>query len=816
MKYINVILPISVQNLFTYRITEAEASFLKKGMRVAVPFGKSKIYTALVDEIHETAPTQYEVKDIFQILDEEPIVTEKQLLFWKWIAEYYMCTLGEVFRTAVPTAFILESETIIFKNQSFTEESILNDNEFLVFEALSNASQLTIQEISNIISKKNCLPIIKTLIKKEAIKVKEEIFEQYKPKLVKYVRLQEKWEDNEKLGELLETLSQRAHKQKEIVLTFFQLKLTGKPISAKTLQDKSGASSAILKTLVDKGVFEFYHIQTDRVSFQPEEKESIKQLTEPQEEAYQKIIESYKEKDITLFQGVTSSGKTEVYAKIIQRVIDAGKQVLYLVPEIGLTTQLIERLQLYFGDQMTVFHSKYSVNERVEAWNHVLNKTEKSKLVIGVRNAVFLPYDNLGLIIIDESHESSYKQSLKSPYFHGRDAGIVLAKLFQAKTLLGSATPSLESSHNVEQNKYGYVPLTTRYQNILLPEIELIDIKEKYRKKRMTGHFSDRLLKMMEEALEEKEQIIIFQNRRGYAPILECKTCGNIPNCPHCDVSLTFHKHRKELRCHYCNYVQAVPHNCAACGSSELDTKGFGTEQIEMELEKLFPDHKIGRMDADTTRKKYGFHNIISKFKAQEIDILVGTQMLVKGLDFDNVTLVGVLNADTMLNFPDFRAHEKSFQLLTQVAGRSGRFKKRGKVAIQTFNPYHQILQQVSTNSYNLMYKEQLHERWVFKYPPFYRVIKLTFKHRDYQKVEAGAKWFAQGLRNAFEQGNVLGPTIPSISRVRNEYIRTIIVKIPPKQGIKGTKKYIQKMKSTFQAVGEFRPIKFIVDVDAY
>ncbi len=784
-------------------------------MRVAVPFGKSKIYTALVEEIHETAPTSYEVKDIFQILDEEPIVTEKQLTFWKWIAEYYMCTLGEVFRSAIPSAFTLESETIIFKNEPFQDDSILTDDEFLVFEALTNSSQLTIQEISKIISKKNCLPVIKSLLKKEAIRVKEEIFEQYKPKLVKYVQLHSKWENNDNLGELLESLSQRAHKQREIVLTFFQLKTSGKPISSKVLLEKTKASSSILKTLIDNEIFEFYHIQTDRVSFQADEKEKIKELTEPQEKAYEEIIASYKDKDITLFQGITSSGKTEIYTKLIQRVIDSGKQVLYLVPEIALTTQLIERLQLYFGDQMTVFHSKYSVNERVEAWNHILNKTEKSKLVIGVRNTVFLPFDNLGLIIVDESHETSYKQSLKAPFFQGRDAGIVLAKLFNAKTLLGSATPSLESSHNVEEGKYGFVSLTTRYKNILLPEIELINIKEKYRKKQMNGHFSDRLLIMMKEALEEKEQIIIFQNRRGFAPILECKTCGNIPNCSNCDVSLTFHKHRKELRCHYCNYTQAVPFNCPACGGNELDTKGFGTEQVELELEKLFPDHTIGRMDADTTRKKYGFHNIISKFKAREIDILVGTQMLVKGLDFDNVTLVGVLNADTLLNFPDFRAHEKSFQLLTQVSGRAGRFKKQGKVAIQSFNPYHQILQQVSTNSYNLMYKEQLHERWVFKYPPFYRVIKLTLKHRDYQKVETGAIWFAQGLKNAFKE-NVLGPTVPGISRVRNEYIRTIIIKIPPKQGIKGTKKYILKLKNTFQAIGQFRPIKLVIDVDSY
>jgi primosomal protein N' (replication factor Y) len=782
-------------------------------MRVAVSFGKSKIYTGLVFNIHNTAPTLYEAKDIHQILDDVPLVNELQLQHWQWISNYYMCSLGDVFRASLPSAFLLESETIILKNEAFTEDSILADDEFLIYEALQHQSQLTVFQIVEILGKKKVMPTVNSLIKKGAISIKEEIYEQYKPKLVKYVRLHVNYNSDDSLNKLLQELS-RAKKQREAVLSFFQLSTSKKPIKVKDLEEKANVSSSILKSLVDKNIFEFYHIQTDRIQYKGNTND-LKSLNEFQEKALLEIKETFKEKDVTLLHGITSSGKTEVYTKLIQEVLDAGKQVLFLLPEIALTTQIITRLQVYFGNQISVFHSKYSMNERVEVWNNVLENKQKAQVILGARSSIFLPFSNLGLIIVDEEHETSYKQFEPSPRYNARDAAIVLAKFHKAKILLGSATPSLESFFNAQQNKYGFVELNRRFGNIQLPKIQLIDVKEKQKKKEMKGHFSDQMLKLIQEALDEREQIILFQNRRGFSPVVECKTCGVSPQCPNCDVSLTYHKFKHELRCHYCNYQRAMPNSCGACGSNTLDTKGFGTEQIELELKELFPDFKIGRMDLDTTRGKFGYQKIIGAFEAREIDILVGTQMLSKGLDFDNVSLVGILNADSMLNFPDFRAHERAYQMMVQVSGRSGRSKKQGNVAIQTYNPYHQILQQVSITAYTEMYKEQLQERWQYKYPPYYRLIKITLKHKDYNKVDSGINWLFKAFYNSFGE-HVLGPTAPAVGRIRNQYIKNVVIKIPPKQSLANTKNQVTKIKNTFEAVKDFRPIRFIIDVDAY
>ncbi len=782
-------------------------------MRVAVSFGKSKMYTGLVLNIHTNAPTLYEAKEIHQILDEIPLVNEKQLQHWQWIANYYMCSLGDVYRASLPSAFLLESETIIYKNNTFLDETILADDEFLIFEALQQQSQLTIHQVIAILGKKKVMPIVNGLIKKEAIVIKEEIYEQYKPKLVKYVRLHKNYTSDDSLGKLLEELS-NAKKQREAVLGFFQLLTTKKPIKAKDLEEKAVVSSSILKSLVDKEILEFYHIQIDRVQYKGDTND-LKVLNEFQEKALAEIKETFKEKDVTLLHGITSSGKTEVYTKLIQEVLDEGKQVLFLLPEIALTTQIIVRLQYYFGEQISVFHSKYSINERVEVWNNVLNNKPKARIILGARSSVFLPFSNLGLIVVDEEHETSYKQFEPSPRYNARDAAIVLAKIHKAKILLGSATPSLETYYNAQQNKYGFVELNRRHGNVQLPKIELINVKEKHRKKEMKGHFSDRLLTLIQEALDLKEQVILFQNRRGYSPVVECKTCGVSPECPNCDVTLTFHKFKHELRCHYCSYQRAMPNSCGACGSNTLDTKGFGTEQIELELKEIFPAFKIGRMDLDTTRGKHGYQKIIGAFEAKEIDVLVGTQMLSKGLDFENVSLVGILNADTMLNFPDFRAHERGYDMMVQVSGRAGRSKKQGNVAIQTYNPFHQILQQVSTTNYTEMYKEQLQERYQYKYPPYYRLIKITLKHRDYNKVDSGVNWLFKALYSSFGE-HVLGPTAPAVARIRNQYIKNIIIKIPPKQGLVHTKSQITKIRNTFEAVADFRPIRFIIDVDAY
>ncbi len=814
MYFIDVILPLPLEKLFTYRITEAEASFLKPGVRVAVPFGKSKIYTGLVAAIHQNPPDAYEAKAIHQILDQSPVVNAKQLELWHWISSYYMCSLGDVYRAALPSAFLLESETIVLINNSFQSQNELTDPEFLIFEALQQQAQMSASDISGVVNKKNVLPYLKSMLEKGAIVVREEIYAQYKPKLVNYIQLAEKYKNSEALQEVL-TLVSRAKKQHQALMTYFSMEgETKKPIKVKDLQEKSGASPAVVKGLVDKQILEVYQLQVDRVRFR-EAEDRLKDLSEPQETAFEEIKRCFGTKEVTLLHGVTSSGKTEVYAKLIQEILDQGKQVLFLLPEIALTTQLIDRLKKLFGGKISVYHSKYSMNERVEVWNNVLESKTKAQIVLGARSSLFLPFANLGLIIVDEEHEVSYKQFDPAPRYNARDTSILLGKLHGAKVLLGSATPSIESFFNAKNDKYGLVRLKKRFGNVQMPEVELVDIKEKHRKKRMTGHFSDALIQHIQKALDAKEQVILFQNRRGYSPVMECETCAVSPQCPNCDVSLTYHKFRKELRCHYCNYRQVVPKHCGACGSEKLTTVGFGTEQIELELKELFPSYNIGRMDLDTTRGKYGYQKIIGAFQAQEIDILVGTQMLSKGLDFENVSLVGVLNADNLLNFPDFRAHERTFQMLVQVAGRSGRSHKRGKVLIQTFNPYHQILQQVSSNAYEEMYEEQLQDRWQFHYPPYYRVMRMTLKHRDLIRLEEAAEWLGKSLANTFRE-NVLGPASPAVSRVRNLYIKQIIVKIPPKQSLKGTKEHIEKIKKTFQAVPNFRAIRLAIDVDHY
>ncbi|MCX2679214.1 primosomal protein N' [Galbibacter sp. EGI 63066] len=820
MHFIDVVLPIPLEKTFTYSISEREASFLQPGMRVAVPFGKSKIYTGLVYKVHEKAPETYKAKEIDQILDETPIITPKQLQHWEWIASYYMCTLGEVFKAAVPSAFLLESETLILKSDSVdVDEEDLKDDEWLIYEALQHQSMLKVHEVSSIVDRKNVLPVLKRLLEKNVILLKEEVYEQYKPKMVRYVKLNSNYASDESLNFLLNTLN-RAPKQKEVIITLFSLKaVSKKPIRVKELEEKSKASYSVLKALVEKEILDEYYIQQDRVQYDGKEVSDTKSLNQYQAAALGEIKEYFKTDDIVLLHGVTSSGKTEVYVKLIERLLTEEKQVLYLLPEIALTTQLIKRLQDYFGDKVSVYHSKYSVNERVEVWNNILKNDGKTQIVIGARSAVLLPFSNLGLIIVDEEHETSFKQFDPAPRYHARDAAIVLASMHQAKTLLGTATPAVESYYNAKKGKYRLVEINRRYGDVLMPDIELTDIKEKYRKKRMTGHFSDRLIEEIQEVLENGEQVIVFQNRRGYAPILECNTCGHSPQCPNCDVSLTYHQYKNQLRCHYCGYAMALQQACLACGSSELDTKGFGTEQIEDELKKLFPDSRVGRMDSDTTRGKHGYEKIITAFEQLEIDILVGTQMLTKGLDFRNVSLVGIMNADTLLNFPDFRAHERSFQLIQQVAGRAGRTQKRGKVIIQTYNPYHQILQQASMNRYSEMFMDQWNERKQFKYPPFTRILKITFKHRDYNKVNEASGWFAKALHTVFDKNTrmeILGPEFPPVSRIRNEYLKDIVIKIPRDQSIKQTKLSIKRINKSFQAIAAYRSVRLIYNVDAY
>lgn len=816
MFFVEVVLPLSLAKTFTYRISEAEFHFIKKGMRVAVPFGKSKIYTALVVDLHQNEPGLYDAKEIHQILDEKPIATEIQIKHWLWVANYYMCGIGDVYRGAFPSGLLLESETIIsHKTDVVVNQNELSDEEFLVYEALQQQSSLKVQEIISILNKKNIFPILQRMMDKDIIVLEEEIKESYKPKLVRYVKLHSKYESEEGLNQLLEVLK-NANKQKEIVLAFFQLRASEKkPITVKKIVEVSNSSAAVVKALIEKEIFEEYLLQHDRISFDGKASEKQLQLSEAQEEAFDAIKQNFEEKEVCLLHGVTSSGKTEIYIKLIEEYLATGRQVLYLLPEIALTTQLVSRLRLHFGDKVAVFHSKYSNNERVEVWKQTLENADKAQIVIGARSALFLPFANLGLLIVDEEHEQTFKQSDPAPRYHARDASIVLANFHNAKVLLGSATPSIETYFNTQVDKYGLVTLSERYNNVRMPEIVLVDLKDKHFRKRMTGHFSDLLIEEIAEALSLGEQVILFQNRRGYSPIIECMTCGHVPHCQQCDVSLTFHKHKNQLRCHYCGYSIAKPTHCHSCSSIDLTTKGFGTEQIEQELISLFPNAKTGRMDQDTTRGKYGFERIIDSFKNREIDILVGTQMLAKGLDFDNVSLVGIMNADNMLHHPDFRAFERSFQMMTQVAGRAGRSEKQGKVVIQTYNPNHNTIQQVTMHNYAGMYKEQLYDRQIYKYPPYFRIIKLTLKHRDFDKLKEGSMWLYQVLSQNLSMP-VLGPEEPAISRIRNEYIRTILIKIPQNLPLAGTKKTIQKMLNSFEAVAPYRAIKVVINVDFY
>jgi primosomal protein N' (replication factor Y) (superfamily II helicase) len=812
--FIEVILPLGLPQTFTYKVAEVEFHFLKPGMRVAVPFGKSKLYTGLVSSLHHHEPSLYKAKEIHQIIDDKPIVTAIQLQHWQWIASYYMCAIGEVYRTALPSALMLESETIISiqKNDDSTEN--LSDDEFLVLEALQQQSSLKIQEIVSILNKKTVLPIIQSLLAKKIISLQEEMVEEYKPKLVRYIRLVAGFNSNEKLEELL-LLLKNAQKQKDLILSYFQLQAQDrKPVSVKKILDFSGATSAIVNALIEKEIFEQYYLQEDRVSFSDAEKENVI-LNEFQTKAFDGITTVFKEKEVCLLHGVTASGKTEVYIKLIEQFLQQDKQVLYLLPEIALTTQLVARLVQYFGNKVAVFHSKYSNNERVEVWSQVIASDEKAQIIIGARSSLFLPFQDLGLIVVDEEHEQTFKQTDPAPRYHARDSAIVLAGYHKAKVLLGSATPSIETYYNAQNNKYGLVELHERYGNAVLPEIKLVDLKDSYFRKKMNGHFSLTLIEDMVEALSNKEQIILFQNRRGYAPVIECMTCGHVPQCPQCDVSLTYHKFKNQLRCHYCGYAMAKPTSCHACSSIDLTSKGFGTEQIELELSALFPTKNIKRMDQDTTRGKYSFERIIDSFKNREVDILVGTQMLAKGLDFDNVSLVGILSADGMLNFPDFRAFERSFQLMTQVAGRAGRSDKKGKVIIQTYNPNHNTIQQVTRHDFSGMYKEQLYERSIYKYPPYFKIIKITLKHKDFEKLKIGAQWLYDVFQQQFDCP-VLGPEEPPVSRIRNEYIRTILIKIPQEKSLINTKKTIQKVLNSFEAVSQFRAIKVVINVDFY
>jgi len=815
MHYIDVVLPLPLRPAFTYEVNEEQAAFLQAGMRVVVPFGKSKIYTAITIKVHEHTPS-YSTKPIEFILDEAPVLSPRQLQLFAWASGYYLGSFGELLKIGMPSSLLLESETMVERTEQAVATDTLSDDEFLVYEALGQASSLSTKEVGKILQKKNPIGVLKTLIEKGVVRLSEKIFEKYQPKLQKYLRFTPTYQEKEALNALLDGDILKTKAQQKLLWAFVALRAQKQSlITAEMLLEKAEVGTAVLKKVIDYGVLEVYTEAVDRVSFASDS--DTLALSPAQEKALQEIEASFAEKNTVLLHGVASSGKTQIYSKLIEQTLAQGKQVLYLLPEIGISVQLTNRLEHFFGDQMSVYHNKYSTHERVEVWNNVLAQKEKAQFVLGVRTAVFLPFHNLGLVIVDEEHDLSYKQAEGQGGYQVRDVALMLAHLHGAKTLLGSATPSAESYYNAQIGKYAMVRLTERFASTQPPQIELIDLKEKTKKKETQGHFSDILLEAMTQTLAQGKQVILLQNRRGYAPYLQCEHCDTIPQCPHCDVSLTYHQLQNQLRCHYCGYTMVKPVSCPACQSyNTLQTKGLGTEKVEEELMQFFPKARIDRMDMDTTRGKYSFEKIIHRLEKGETDILVGTQMVSKGLDFPRVRLVGIMNADIFLYQQDFRALERGYQLLTHIAGRAGRKDSVGQVLIQTYNPFQEVLQQVKDGAYEQMIARQLQERQDFHYPPFYRLIRIIFKHKEQQRIDESSHWFAESLRLGLTTYGVevLGAEYPPISRIRNEYIKYILLKIPPKLSPAWVKEYILRVEQRFFSVAVFRSVQVSYNVD--
>ena len=813
--FVEVILPLAIAKNYTYRVPFDMNDKIAIGKRAVVQFGKSKLYTAIIASVGKLAPEKYEAKYVIEILDDQPIITNGQLQFWQWLSEYYMCTIGEVMNAALPSALKLASETRVMLNKSFEyNRKTLHDKEFLIVEALDIQPELTVSDIVKLLGQKTVMPILKLLFEKNIINISEDINERYKPRTRAFITLNPIYHDQENLKELFSILEKRAPKQADSVLAYIKLSRHQKTIAKSELIEESGAGDASIKSLIQKEVFIKEDINVSRLHYDTEDIYDNFELSEQQMEVLQHINDEFHQKEVILLHGVTSSGKTQLYVRLIEEMISRGRQVLYLLPEIALTTHIIERLRVYFGPQIGVYHSRFNDNERVEVWQKVLNN--EYKVVLGARSSVFLPFKDLGLIIVDEEHETSYKQYDPAPRYNARDAAIFLASMHKAKVLLGSATPCFESYYNARIHKYGFAELTERYGGVKLPEIEVVSITEETKAKTMQSHFTSVLMADIKQALSNKEQVILFQNRRGYAPVLMCKICAYTPKCINCDVTLTFHKSSGKLHCHYCGYKEDAPNICPACGSTHLEYKGFGTEKIEDELAMLLPDARIARMDLDTTRSRNSLQNILNDLEEKKIDILVGTQMVAKGLDFSDVTVIGIINADSLLKFPDYRANERSYQMLAQVSGRAGRRGKQGKVVIQTYDPGHRIIKQVIENDYKNLYFTEMEERRSFKYPPFYRIINLDVKHKDPEMVNNQATYLATELRKHFGE-RVIGPEFPLISRIRNYYIKTIMLKFEKDNlSINKAKAIIRDVITQFQTTKLSKGSIIQPDVDPY
>jgi primosomal protein N' (replication factor Y) (superfamily II helicase) len=819
-QFADIILPLAVKGRFTYSVPESLIDKILPGSRVVVQFGSRKLYSGIVMRIHSEKPDIPVVKQICDILDPEPVINETELRLWNWISEYYMCTIGEVMKAAIPSGLCLESETLLSINPGFTDFRSLNNNSSFLFSIIENRKSVHLKNLPPSINDRNTLKILNELVQLRAIITGEFIPEKYRPKEETFIILSEKYTDSE-LNALLDKLL-KAPRQYEVLSAYLRLTAysTGSdlfPIKKSILLKESGALPSSLTSLVRKRVLTAVNLEISRLPGHNARQEPVRELSNAQKIAFESMVSQLSEKDILLLHGVTSSGKTEIYIHLIEQQLKKGKQVLYLLPEIALTTQIIERLRKHFGSVTGVYHSRFNDAEKVEIWRKVSapDPAGRFDLILGVRSSLFLPFRNLGLVIIDEEHDGSYKQHDPSPRYHARDSAIMLASLAGAKTILGSATPSVESYHNAVSGKYGFTELNERFGKINLPEIVIANTRDAQRKKLMVSHFSPQLLHAIDNALSDKEQVILFRNRRGFSPYLECSECGWIPSCNQCAVNLTYHKEISRLVCHYCGSAVVIPVKCANCGAVSMQTVGFGTEKIEDEIKIVFPGANVARMDQDTTRNKNSFDRIIHSFESGQIDILIGTQMISKGLDFENLTVVGILNSESMLNYPDFRAHERAFQMMLQVSGRAGRRQKHGKVIIQSSDPENRIIRLVLNHDYKGLYESQMEERQIFNYPPFCRLIKIVIKHKDRTKLNELSYLLGNDLKSVF--GNrVLGPEFPLISRIQLWYIKNIIIKIEKDKPLLRAKQLISGAIEKVEKIRGASAVRISVDVDPY
>ncbi len=811
-RFADVILPLNLPQALTYGIPHEMQGLLRPGMRVEVSLGRNKQYSAIVERLHDDQPESYQVKPLKSILDSEPVVNDTQLRFWKWISHYYMAAPGEVMQAALPAHMKLMGETRL---EWIAEPDVYYEwskETAIAAEALESRKEITLSELRSIIGLRHFTTVINELIEQEVVAINDSLEPSYRAKKEKIVSLAPLYKEEEELSKLFDQL-QRAPKQLELIMAYVELSVKNGFVKQADLLDRSGSSATQIKSLVDKGIFLVEEQNVDRLAYTSIAPAKEIEFSPAQQTAYEELEKGLTEKEVALLHGVTGSGKTLLYIHKIKECLAQGKQAIFLLPEIGLTTHLVSRLYAYFGEEMGVYHSRFSNNERVEIWEKVRKGTYK--LVVGARSAMWLPYTNVGLIICDEEHDMSYKQKDPAPRFHARDAAIYFASLFEAKVILGSATPSVESLYNVQQKKYAYASLKERYLGINLPEIEIVNAKS-LEKVRQLGYklLTPELQQAMLEALQHRRQIILFQNRRGYAPFQLCMSCGFVPQCKNCAVSLTYHKSTDKLHCHYCGTKSAVIHHCPSCGSTSLQSKSFGTEKIEEEVQQLFPEARVARMDVDSMRNKHSMTQLLEKLDKQKIDILVGTQMVVKGLDFAHVSLVGVLSADSLLSFPDFRVNERAFQLMEQVSGRAGRTDGKGKVLIQAYNTQHPVLKWVQEHDMRACYDHEIRSREYFGYPPFSRLIKITFKHRDEIKAIEPASAFVKAMQ-LIDNIVVQGPVPAVVSRVRNQYVQEVWIKCPRDlKIIEATKDAVKKTRQHLMGLRGNSSLQIIPDVD--